>query len=238
VLLTPVNWYQPSRVVLRPTPGGVAQFTVIPQDKPLTFNFDASASSGAAQYDWDIEGVGMRSTTTPSTVLTYANAGTYSVRLSTIDANGCVGDLFYTGQSAVCSASAAARKTVTIDTPPWVTSLTVSPKTVTSRTKIKFKLTEAASVSFYAQKPIKGRMVGTSCKKQTKKNKKAKKCTLWVRASKTFRKSGKAGKTNSFKFTGKVGKKKLAKGSYRLYAVATDSAKGKGPAKTASFKIK
>jgi hypothetical protein len=238
VELLPVNWIQTARVSLRPTAGGVAQFSVAPLDKPLTFRLDASASTGTARYDWNLGPLGARSSTTPVTELTFGGAGTYSVGLSAFDANGCGGGLVYTGQSAVCSDAPAARKTVTIDTPPWITSLKISPKTLTSKSKIKFKLTESASVSFYAQKAQKGRLVGTSCKKQTTKNAKAKKCTLWVRASATFRKSGKAGKTNSLKFTGKVGKKQIAPGNYRLYAVATDSAKGKGPAKTANFKIK
>jgi hypothetical protein len=174
----------------------------------------------------------------PVITYTFAKAGVYDITLTASDDAGCTTKFVYTGQSTVCNGSPSSVKTVKVDTPPWITSLKVSPNKVSKKSKIKFVLTEKASVSFYAQKQIKGRTVGTSCRKQTKKNKSAKKCTLWVRASKTFRKSGKVGKTNSMKFTGKVGKAKLPKGSYRLYAVATDSAKGKGPSRTAKFKIK
>lgn len=238
VQLGPVNWYQDARLFMRPTAGGVAQFTATPQSKPLTYRLNASASTGAARYDWDLGSAGKASSASPTSDVTFAAAGTHQLTLNAVDSSGCGADLIFTGQSATCSGGVAARQTLTIDTPPWVTSLKVSPSKVTSKTKIKFKLTEAASVSFYAQRPIKGRIVGAKCKKQTKKLKTGKKCTLWTRASKTFRKSGKAGKTNSVKFTGKVGKSKLMKGSYRFYATATDKAKNKGPAVTAKFKIK
>ena len=58
-----------------------------------------------------------------------------------------------------------------------------------------------------------------------------------MRASKSFRHNGKSG-SNSLKFSRKIGGKRLKARSYRLNAVAVDSAKGKSPVKTAPFKIK
>lgn len=240
VLLTSENFNYGLRTAFRPGFGGTAgPLKVTPNAKPLSFTLDATGSTGFSRLEWSTGGIApVTATTATKAKFDAPSAGTIPISVRAFDASGCASELHYTGQLIVCSGNPNAIKTVNYDTPPWVTSLKVSPSRVTSKTKIKLKLTEKASVSFYVQKPVKGRTVGTSCKKRTKKNKSAKKCTLWVRASTTLRKSGKAGRTNSVKFTGKVGKKQLAKGSYRLFAVATDSAKGKGPSKTASFKIK
>jgi hypothetical protein len=240
VKLVSENWNYGTRTVFRPGFGGTAgALKITPNAEPLSFTLDAAGSTGFARLEWSIGNpAAVTNTTTTKTKFTAPGAGKIPISVKAFDANGCASDLFYTGQSTICTGNPNAIKSATLDTPAWVTSLKVSPSKVTKKTKIKFKLTESASVSFYAQKPVKGRTVGTSCKKQTKKNKSAKRCTLWARASKTFRKSGKAGKTNSVTFTGKVGKAQLSPGSYRLFAVATDSAKNKGPSKTASFKIK
>lgn len=240
VLLVSENWNYGTRTAFRPGAGGtVGQLKVTPNAKPLSFTLDASGSTGFDRLDWSAGGVApVTRTTATKATFEAPKPGTIPISVKAVDSSGCSSDLLYTGQLFVCTGNPNAIKTATLDTPPWVTSLKVSPSKVTKKTKIKFKLTESASVSFYAQKPTKGRTVGTSCKKQTSKNKKAKKCTRWVRASKTFRKSGKGGKTTSFSFTGKVGKSKLKKGSYRFYATATDKAKNKGPAVTAKFKIK
>jgi hypothetical protein len=240
VQLISENWNYGLRTQLKPSQGGTAgAIKITPNAEPLSFTLDATGSSGFDHLDWSTGGIGTLTKTTATKAKFVApKAGVVPISVKAVDINGCSSDLYYTGQLIVCTGNANAIKSASYDTPPWVTSLKVTPSKVTKKTKIKFKLTENANVSFYAQKPVKGRTVGTKCKKQTAKLKKGKKCTLWVRASKTFRKSGKASKTNSVKFTGKVGKTKLAKGKYRFYAVATDSAKGKGPAKTASFKIK
>lgn len=240
VLLNSDNFNYGLRTVFRPGFGGTAApIKITPNAEPLSFTADTAGSAGFSRLEWSIGNPAtVTSTTTTKSRFTVPAAGVIPVSVKAFDASGCASDLLYTGQSTVCTGNPNAISTATYDTPPWVTSLKVSPSKVTSKTRIKFKLTESASVSFYAQKPLPGRTVGTSCKKQTSKNKKAKKCTRWVRASKTFRKSGKGGKTTSVKFTGKVGKSKLKKGSYRFYATATDKAKNKGPAVTAKFKIK
>ncbi|MBJ7353376.1 MAG: beta-propeller fold lactonase family protein [Thermoleophilaceae bacterium] len=240
VQLVAENWNYGTRTAFRPGTGGTAgALKITPNAKPLSFTLDASGSTGFDRLDWSTGGIAEVTRTSATRAKFDApKPGVIPISVKAVDSSGCASDLLYTGQLFVCTGNPNAIKSASYDTPPWITSLKVSPSKVTSRTKIKFKLTEKASVSFYAQKPLPGRTVGKSCKKQTSKNKKAKKCTRWVRASKTFRKNGKAGRTNSVKFTGKVGKKRLANGSYRLYAVATDSAKGKGPAKTARFRIK
>jgi uncharacterized delta-60 repeat protein len=104
-------------------------------------------------------------------------------------------------------------------------------------TRVSFTLTEAATVTFTVERKSAGRKVGKRCVKPTRKNRTRKRCTRFVKVKGSFTRAGKAGK-NSFKFTGRVGGKKLKPGSYRLVAVAKDAAgnKDKTP-KRANFQI-
>jgi uncharacterized delta-60 repeat protein len=103
--------------------------------------------------------------------------------------------------------------------------------------RVSFSLTEAATVTFTVERKSAGRKVGKRCVKPTKKNRTRKRCTRFVKVKGSFTRAGKAGK-NSFKFTGRIGGKKLKPGSYRLVAVAKDAAgnKDKTP-KRANFQI-
>lgn len=219
--------------------GAVANFTAKPSTKPLTMIFDGAASTakqGAlGSLDW-VFGDGAASANGGAVAThKFAKPGVYEVTLTARDSGGCATERIYLGQTAPCMGSPESVKTVKLDTPPWITSMSVSPKRVGSKSKIKFKLTEKARVTFVVQRPVVGRMVGKSCRKQTSKNRKAKRCMRWLRASKAFRANGKKG-SNSVKFKGKVGRKALKRGRYRLVATAVDSAKGKSPQRTASFR--
>ena len=95
------------------------------------------------------------------------------------------------------------------------TALTARTKAKVKRgTKIRFTLSKASSVSIAIQ--------------SVKKRK--------VKRIGTLRRAGKAGK-NSVKFTGRLGRKALAVGSYRAVIGATDAAGNKAKTKTLSFKI-
>lgn len=231
---TPLPW------VFRPVQASTAAFTAKPGSASLTYSFDGAQSSiptGAAPgYAWNFGDGASANAAKPATTHKFASAGVYDVTL-TASGDGCSTAFVYDGRSTICNGAPSAAKTLRIDTPPWITGLKLSPKDLKKSAKIKFKLTEAATVVFAIEKPKTGRRVGASCKKQTRKNKKLKKCARWVRVGKTFKKSAKSG-SNAIKFTGKVGSRKIANGSYRFNAVATDSAKGRGPAVTAKFKIK
>ena len=52
----------------------------------------------------------------------------------------------------------------------------------------------------------------------------------------SFTHTGRAG-TNSFKFTGRLRRRKLRPARYRLAAVATDAAGNRSPAKRRTFRI-
>ncbi len=239
-----VDWSsgEDTPLVFSPEAAPTAAFTVRASSKPLTMVFngaDTKSPDGTVElYDWNFgDGGTLSSALSALTSRTFASAGKYAVTLTAVN-NGCSTSLIYNGQTTLCNGSPQAAKTIEVDTPPWITSMKVSPSKVSRKTKIKFKLTEGATVTFKVQKPQSGRVVGGACKKLTKKNKSAKKCTRWSTASRNFTAKGRANKTTRVKFTGKVKKKKLKRGSYRLYATAKDSAGQVGPVATAKFKIR
>lgn len=237
--ITPYDPSSPTRMHFRTGYGGVANFTVKPETKPLTVKFDGSSSTAkqgpVGDLDWTFASDPV--VTGAIQTHTFAKPGVYDVSLTARDAGGCGSERAWLGQTAPCMGSPESTKTIKYDTPPWVTSLSISPKRIGKRSKAKFKLTEKSRVTLTVQRPTRGRLVGTSCRKQTNKNRKAKRCTRWVNV-KSFRVNGRAGRTNAVKFTGRIGKTKLKRGKYRLRAIAVDSAKGKSLARAISFRIR
>jgi hypothetical protein len=98
-------------------------------------------------------------------------------------------------------------------------------------TTVTFTLTQPGTAAFSIERKTTGRRGGGTCVKATHRNRKARKCTLYVAVkSSAFTRDGAAG-ANRFRLTGRVGKKALKPGSYRLAATTTASVK------RASFKI-
>ena len=134
-------------------------------------------------------------------------------------------------------------------TPPSVGDTAVSPKKFAvdksgqaarrkrapTGTKIAYKLSEPATVGFTVERKTKGRKVGKACKRKTRANRKRRKCTRYSSQG-SFTQAGVAG-ANSKPFSGKIGKRTLKPGSYRLTLIATDAAGNKSKASTANFTI-
>jgi hypothetical protein len=146
-----------------------------------------------------------------------------------------------------------AAKTVTAgfaDTPPSAMSLGFAKRTFraaskggsTSRKKapvgsrVRYRLDKASTARFTIERRAPGRKKGHSCVKPTKKNRKAKHCTRYVKLKGSFSRTSTAG-LNSFRFTGRLRGKKLRPARYRLVMVATDAAKNKSKPKRAKFRI-
>jgi hypothetical protein len=99
---------------------------------------------------------------------------------------------------------------------------------------ITYRDSQIASTTFTVLREEGGRRRGKSCKKPSKSNKHGKRCALYTPAG-TFSHSDVAG-VNTLHFSGRLNGRKLAKGRYRLSAVAHNAA-GNGPAATSEFKI-
>lgn len=90
-------------------------------------------------------------------------------------------------------------------------------------TKLTFTLSEPATIKLEIAKTTPGRKKGKSCVSPGKAKKGAKKCTRVGKPKSLPSVKGVAGK-NTLAISGKVGKKALPKGSYRLLLTATDPA--------------
>jgi hypothetical protein len=96
---------------------------------------------------------------------------------------------------------------------------------------VSFTLSAPGTATFSIEKKGTGRRGKGKCVSATRKNRKARKCTLYAAVKGgSFTRDGAEG-VNTFRLTGRVGRKRLAPGPYRL--VATPA----GSIKPASFKI-
>jgi hypothetical protein len=101
-------------------------------------------------------------------------------------------------------------------------------------TKIHFTLSRAARIAFVVERRAVGRRTGRVCVRPTRALRKAKRCTRWAVVF-TFNRNGGTG-PNAIPFSGRRPKGPLARGRYRLRAVA--SADGlSSPPRTARFAI-
>jgi hypothetical protein len=112
----------------------------------------------------------------------------------------------------------------------------ISAKKRPIATKATFSLSEASSVKFTVDRQTKGRKVGRRCKAITKGNRKKRACTRWTKVRGAFTVPGKTG-SNSLRFRGRIGGRKLKPGRYRLNSQATDKSGNKSALKSKSFKI-
>jgi len=90
-------------------------------------------------------------------------------------------------------------------------------------TKIRFKLNTKATVTVWIERKLKGRKSGKKCVKATRKNRRKKACTRLVRQGKLVRKDLAAGR-RKIAFTGRIGRKALKPGRYRVVLQAVSGA--------------
>jgi uncharacterized delta-60 repeat protein len=203
------------------TPGQALGFDASPST-------DADGSIAGASWDFGDGGKADGMNVTHA----YGTPGTFTVTLTVADDN---------------AVTATTSKTVTITKAPvaLLSALKFSPASFPAASKgasfarktgskVSYNSTLAATTRFTVQRATKGIKKGKSCKK-AKKGAKGKACTLYVAVKGSFTRPTAAG-ANSFKFTGRMGGKKLKPAKYRLVAQPS-SAGGKGAKKTAKFKI-
>jgi hypothetical protein len=132
--------------------------------------------------------------------------------------------------------------------PPSITGLRLRPRTFRTRarrydrgsrpgTKVTYRLSEAATTRFSVERSRPGRRRGRSCVKQTRRTRRGRRCTRWVRVRGSFSRVAGPGPV-SFRFGGRIGGRRLRPGHYRLAAVPRDALGSKGPAKRARFRVK
>jgi hypothetical protein len=137
------------------------------------------------------------------------------------------------------------------DTPPGDTPPVVDPPPVLDKvsfastkfrnrgkkrgTRLRFTLSEVAVVKVSIDRALPGRREGTKCRKPTRANRTAKRCTRYAKLG-SFDVGGLLG-SNSVPFSGRIGKVVLPNGAYRARLQARDAAGGVSAVKSASFRI-
>jgi hypothetical protein len=102
-------------------------------------------------------------------------------------------------------------------------------------TTIRFTLSEAARVVVTIKRRSRGRKVGKRCVKPTRATRRKHACARYTRAAR-FAVTATAG-ANKRRFSGRVGRKSLKPGRYRLTLVATDKAGKRSAPRQLGFKI-
>jgi hypothetical protein len=113
--------------------------------------------------------------------------------------------------------------------PPELSGLAVA------RTEITYVLSEGAAVTLTVQRSRPGRVKRGRCVKPTRKLRRAKRCKRFVRVG-ALKHAGVEG-ANALAFSGRIGKRKLRPGRYRIVAIATDAAGNRSLPAKASFRI-
>lgn len=133
-------------------------------------------------------------------------------------------------------------------TPPSIFTLQISPTVfraarrgasvaVAIGTTVKYRLSETARISFrVARFAGIGRRVGRRCRPTMRKNHTRPRCRRYKLLRGGFAHAGHAG-TNSFGFTGRLRRRKLRAGHYRLIAGGRDPAGNRAPREIVGFHV-
>jgi hypothetical protein len=133
------------------------------------------------------------------------------------------------------------------DFPPRLTSYGLSPKVFRAAgrggsvaraplgTTVRFRLSQAASVTFRVQRAQRGRLVGGRCVAPRRSNRGRRACVRYVTLRGSFAVAGRVG-ANAFHFTGRLRNRRLAPARYRLVAQARSSFGGSA-ARAVRFRI-
>lgn len=105
----------------------------------------------------------------------------------------------------------------------------------TRGTTVRYALSEAARTAFTVEVKRSGRKVGRKCVASRRSNRRKKRCSRFVKVG-GFAHSGAAG-ANRFVFSGRIKRKALRRGSYRLLAVAVDAAGNRSTPLSRAFRI-
>jgi hypothetical protein len=101
-------------------------------------------------------------------------------------------------------------------------------------TTLRFTVREASVVTFTGEQVLKGRKRGNRCVAGARKGKA---CTLYKKVAGSLRVNAKAG-ADTVSFTGKLGTKKLERGTFRLTAIAIDAAGNRSRPQTVAVTVR
>ena len=91
-------------------------------------------------------------------------------------------------------------------------------------------------MSIKIERALPGRKVGRKCRPESRRLRKRKRCTRYVRKATLTRRKRKAG-ANTVSFSGRIGRKALRAGRYRVTVSAKDAAGNRSKGRRTSFTI-
>jgi virginiamycin B lyase len=103
-------------------------------------------------------------------------------------------------------------------------------------TRVRYRLSEPATVPFTVERAAPGRRVGGRCVRPTRRNRTARPCIRYLKLRGSFSRQSAAG-LNRFTFTGRLRGRRLSPGRYRLVARARDGGGNWSQAKRVRFRI-
>lgn len=212
---------------------------------PVGFGAQASDIWGPVSFGWDF-GDGTDSGSSPSH--TFAAGGAHAVTVTATDAAGnsssqsgtvdVAPGLVPPGSGArvapVLSGLSLSAKTFRVGKAATAISANARRRKVPTGTTIRFRLDKAATVAIKIERSLPGRKRGKRCVAPTKKLKRAKRCTRYVKMG-TLTRKGLAG-ADKVTFSGRIGKRALKPGRYRMTLVPSASG-ATGSSKAIKFKI-
>jgi hypothetical protein len=112
-------------------------------------------------------------------------------------------------------------------------SVVVAKRKVRRAATVRYRLSEAATLSLTVQRRVRGRREGNRC---LTRRRKGRRCFRYNRLPGRFQQAGLNG-TNSFRFSGRLNSKPLKPGRYRLVGIPRDAAGNSGRAVRTGFRI-
>jgi hypothetical protein len=103
-------------------------------------------------------------------------------------------------------------------------------------TRVRYSLSEAATVTFAIARARPGRRSGGRCRKPSRRLRTRPRCTRYVKAGATITRTAPAG-ASTLRFTGRIGRRALRRGRHRMAIVATDAAGNRSLPRRLRFRI-
>ena len=121
---------------------------------------------------------------------------------------------------------------------PTLGRISLSPRVFEEgkRTRIRYRLSEDAAVTFRVEKVATGRRVSGRCVKETRRNSARRKCKRFVKLRGAIRDAGEEG-SNTLRWRARLRGKKLGNGDYRMTGRAVDNAGNRSAVRTRLFTI-
>ena len=103
-------------------------------------------------------------------------------------------------------------------------------------TAFRFAVNEASDVTVTIERALPGRRVGRSCRRPTRRLRRARPCTRYVRVGLLAR-AARPGRRNTISFSGRARGRALRSGAYRARLVAEDAAQNRSRERRVSFRV-